>query len=220
MNLGHFILFRTYKNGEKNGGKWTMMIKQWKDSAEKKKFKRRRSAIQNIFMMKRDLFAKTNEEQAIQNSNPQEASEDINLDIKEEGKRYKGFRLIQVPQKKEKKLKEKVLNCKSHTNFKGKCPFIRCFWTPLGHTKANCHLKMIEYIYHRVKEDMARKQNKMEENQEKRKLKKEQKELEKKTLMLRGKELNSKLEQKMGKEKCKFLHGKEYQKLNKKDLDF
>ena len=64
-----------------------MMIKQWKDSAKKKKLKRRRNAIQNIFMMKRNLFAKPNEEQAIQYSNPQEASEDINLDIKEEDPR-------------------------------------------------------------------------------------------------------------------------------------
>ena len=52
---------------------------------------------------------------------------------------------------------------------------------------------------------MARKQNKMEENQEKRKLKKEQKELEEKILMLRGKELNSKLEPKNGKGELQVL---------------
>ena len=55
---------------------------------------------------------------------------------------------------------------------------------------------MIEYIYDMVKEDMARKENKMEENQEKRKKKKELKELEKKILSLRAKEPNSKMESK------------------------
>ena len=60
-------------------------------------------------------------------------------------------------------------------------------------------MKMIEYIYHRVKEDYARKEMKMEQNQEKRAEKKEQKEYEQKTLKLRSKELNSKLELKEGK---------------------
>ena len=47
---------------------------------------------------------------------------------------------------------------------------------------------MIKYIYHRVKDDMARKQNKMEENQEKRKLKK----VKERTEGTRGKNFNFK----------------------------
>ncbi len=57
---------------------------------------------------------------------------------------------------------------------------------------------MIEYIYQRIKEDITRKENKMEENQ-KRKKKKEHKELQKKILRLRSKGLNSKFEPKNGK---------------------
>ena len=55
---------------------------------------------------------------------------------------------------------------------------------------------MIEYIFHRVKEDCARKEMKMQENKEKRKEKQEQKEYEKKILNLRAKELGAKLENK------------------------
>ena len=55
-------------------------------------------------------------------------------------------------------------------------------------------MKMIEYIYHRVKEDCARKEMKTEQNQEKRAKKKEQKEYEQKILKLRSIELNSNLE--------------------------
>ena len=57
---------------------------------------------------------------------------------------------------------------------------------------------MIEYIYQRIKEDITRKENKMEENQ-KRKKKKEHKELQKKILRLSSKGLNSKFEPKNGK---------------------
>ena len=60
-------------------------------------------------------------------------------------------------------------------------------------------MKMIEYIYHRVKEDCARKKMKIEQNQEKKSKKKEQKEYEQKILKLRSKELNSKFELKEGK---------------------
>ena len=125
-----------------------MMIKQWKDSAEKKKLKRRRNAIQDILMMKRNLFAKPNEEQAIQNSNPQEASEDINLDIEEEDPRgIKGLDLSKCHKKRKRNSRKRCRICKSYNHFKSRCPFIRCFWCHLlGHTKANCHLKMIEYI--------------------------------------------------------------------------
>ena len=66
-------------------------------------------------------------------------------------------------------------------------------------------MKMIEYIYHRVKEDCARKEMKMEYNQEKRAEKKEQKEYEQKILKLRSKELNSKLELKEGKGEVQVL---------------
>ena len=57
-------------------------------------------------------------------------------------------------------------------------------------------MKMIEYVYHRVKEDVARKEMKMEQNQKKREQKMEQKQYEKKILEIRIKELNSKLEKK------------------------
>ena len=40
--------------------------------------------IQNILMEKRNLFANQNEEEAIQNRKPQEVTEDIELNIKEE----------------------------------------------------------------------------------------------------------------------------------------
>ena len=45
---------------------------QLKDSAVKRRIKRRKSMIQNILMEKRRLLANPNEEQAIQNSKPQE----------------------------------------------------------------------------------------------------------------------------------------------------
>ena len=68
-------------------------------------------------------------------------------------------------------------------------------------------MKMIEYIYHRVKEDCARKEMKMEQNQEKR-AKKKQKEYGQKILKLRSKELNSKLELKEGKGEVHVLQWK------------
>ena len=40
--------------------------------------------IQNILMEKRNLFANQNEEEAVQNRKPQEITEDIELNIKEE----------------------------------------------------------------------------------------------------------------------------------------
>ena len=69
-------------------------------------------------------------------------------------------------------------------------------------------MKMIEYIYHRVKEDCDRKEMKMEQNQEKRAKKKEQKEYEQKILKLRTKELNSKFELKEGKGEVQVLQWK------------
>ena len=69
-------------------------------------------------------------------------------------------------------------------------------------------MKMIEYIYHRVKEDCTRKKMKMEQNQEKRAEKKEQKEYEQQILKLRSKELNSKLEFKEGKGEVQVLQWK------------
>ena len=69
-------------------------------------------------------------------------------------------------------------------------------------------MKMIEYIYQRVMEDCARKEMKMEQNQEKRAEKKEQKEYEQKILKLRSKELNSKLKLKEGKGEVQVLQWK------------
>ena len=66
-------------------------------------------------------------------------------------------------------------------------------------------MKMIEYIYHRVKEDVARKEMKMEQSQKKREEKMEQKQYEKKILEVRIKELNSKLEEKEGKGEVQVL---------------
>ena len=69
-------------------------------------------------------------------------------------------------------------------------------------------MKMIEYIYHRVKEDVARKEMKMEQSQKKREEKMEQKQYEKKILEVRIKELNSKLEEKEGKGEVQVLQWK------------
>ena len=66
-------------------------------------------------------------------------------------------------------------------------------------------MKMIEYVYHRVKEDVARKEMKMEQNQRNRAQKREQKQYEKKILQLRIKELSSKLEPKEGKREVQVL---------------
>ena len=64
---------------------------------------------------------------------------------------------------------------------------------------------MIEYVYHRVKEEISRKEIKKEENKEKRIRKKEQKDYELKILELRARELNSKLEPKEGKGEVQVL---------------
>ena len=69
-------------------------------------------------------------------------------------------------------------------------------------------MKMIEYVYHRVKEDVARKEKKMEQNQTKRKEKMEQKQYEKKILDLGIEELYSKLEEKEGKGEVQVLQWK------------
>ena len=80
-------------------------------------------------------------------------------------------------------------------------------------------MKMIEYVYHRVKEDVARKEMKMEQNQKKREQKMEQKQYEKKILEIRIKELNSKLEEKEGNGEVQVLQWKGKQLENTKVLD-
>ena len=111
-----------------------------------------------------------------------------------------------IERKKKEEIKECQLKIMKNTHFKNRRPYIRCFWCHiLGHTKATCHMKMSECFYHMVKEDCARKEMKMEQNQEKRVEKKEQKEYEQKILKLRSKELNSKLELKEGKGEVHFL---------------
>ena len=69
----------------------------------------------------------------------------------------------------------------------------------MGHIKKNCHLKMLEYIYNRIKEDCARKEMMMIKNKEQREEKKQQLEMKKKIIEMRSKELNCKLENKNGK---------------------
>ena len=180
-------------------------LNQMKNSAEKRRQNSRKNKIQRILMQRRNLFAKSNGEQMDQNHKPQEVKEDIVLEYKEEEPRViKGSDLTKHYQK-----KEKVLDMPIPHHLKNRCPHIRCFWChKFGHVKANCHMKMIEYVYHRVKEDVARKEMKMEQNQMNREKKKEQKQYEKKILQLGVKELNSKYEKKRGKEKYKSCNGK------------
>ena len=184
-------------------------LNQMKNSAEKRRQNSRKNKIQRILMQRRNLFAKSNGEQMDQNHKPQEVKEDIVLEYKEEEPRViKGLDLTKHYQKR-KKSKKRCWICRSPTHFKNRCPHIRCFWChKFGHVKANCHMKMIEYVYHRVKEDVARKEMKMEQNQMNREKKKEQKQYEKKILQLRVKELNSKYEKKEGKGEVQVLQWK------------
>ena len=175
---------------------------------EKRRQTKRKHLIQEHLMQRRNLFANQDMKQLDQIQKLQEGKEDKNLKIENEDPRdIKG--LDQTKHlKRKKKSRKRCWICRSPTHFKNRCPYIRCFWChKLGHTKATCHLKMIEYIYHRVKEDCARKKMKMEQNQEKRE-KKEQKEYEQKILKLRSKELNSKFEPKEGKGKVQVLQWK------------
>ena len=184
-------------------------LEKMKRSAEKRKLSKRKNQIQMVLMQRRNLFANQNGEQMEQNHKPQEDKEDMILDSREEDPRgIKGLNLSKH-YKKRKKSKKRCWICKSPTHFKNRCPYIRCFWChKTGHIKTNCHMKMIEYVYHRVKEDVARKEMKMEQNQKKREQKMEQKQYEKKILEIRIKELNSKLEEKEGKGEVQVLQWK------------
>ena len=149
-----------------------------------------------ILMQKRNPFANQIGEKVEQNNKPQEDEEEIFIEKSEDPRGIKGLELSKHS-KKRKKSRRRCWICRSPTHYKNRCPFIRCFWChKLGHTKANCHMRMIEYIFHRVREDCARKEMKMQENKEKRKEKQEQKEYEMKILNLRAKELGVKLENK------------------------
>ena len=56
------------------------------------------------------------------------------------------------------------------SHFKSMCPFIKCFYCyQYGHMKRNFHQRMIEYVFHRVKENNKRKKRKMRQNEIKRK---------------------------------------------------
>ena len=136
-------------------------------------------------MQRKNLFSNQDIKQLDQIQKLQEGKEDKSLKIENEDPRdIKGLDLSKHLKRK-KKSRKRCWIWRSPTHFKNRCPYIRCFWChKLGHTKAICHMKMIEYIYHRVKEDCARKEMKMEQNQEKRE-KKEQKEYERKILKLR-----------------------------------
>ena len=127
-------------------------------------------------MQRRNLFANQDMKQLVQNQKLQEVKEDINMDIEYEDPRdIKGLDLSKHLKRK-KKSRKRCWICRSPAHFKNRCPYIRCSWChKLSHTKATCHMKMIEYIYHRVKEDCARKEMKMEQNQEKRAVKKNKK---------------------------------------------
>ena len=124
-------------------------------------------------MQRRNLFANHDMKQLVQNQKLQEVKEDINIDIEYEDPRgIKGLDLSKYLKRK-KKSRKRCWIYKSPTFFKSRYPYIRYYWChKLSHTKATCHMKMIEYIYHRVKEDCARKEMKMEQNQEKRAKKK------------------------------------------------
>ena len=81
---------------------------------------------------------------------------------KEETKVLGHLDLNQHYKKRVKSDKKKCWICKSKNHLKKRCPKLRCFWChSLGHTKANFHLRMIEYIFHRVKENTARKEMKI-----------------------------------------------------------
>ena len=162
-------------------------VQQLKMSAEKRKINKKKQNIQMILMQKRNLFANQIGEKVEQNNKPQEEEEEIFIKKSEDPRGIKGLDLSKH-RKKRKKCRRRCWNCRSPTHYKNRCPFIRCYWChKLGHTKANCHQRMIEYIFHRVKEDCARKEMKMQENKEKRKKKKEQKEYEKKNTKFKSK---------------------------------
>ena len=178
-------------------------------SSEKRRQTKRKHQIQDHLMQRRNLFANQDMKQYVLIKKLQEVKEDINMKTEYEDPRdIKGLDLSKHLKKK-KKSRKRCWIYRSPTHFKNRYPYIRCFWChKLDHTKAICYMKMFEYIYHRVKEDFARKKMKMEQNQEKRAEKKEQKEYEQKILKLRSKELNSKLEFKEGKGEVQVLQWK------------
>ena len=73
-----------------------------------------------------------------------------------------------------------MLELQNKQPIKNRCPYLRCFFChKMGHLKKNCHLKMLEYVYNKIREDSARKEMTMIKNKEKREEKKQQKELKK-----------------------------------------
>ena len=127
---------------------------QFKLSAEKRRQTKRKHQIQDHLMQRRNLFANQDMRQLVQNQKLQVVKEDINIDIEYEDPRdIKGLDLSKHLKRK-KKSRKRCWICRSPTHFKNRYLYIRCFWChKLGHTEATCHMKMIEYIYHRVKED-------------------------------------------------------------------
>ena len=84
--------------------------------------------------------------------------------------------------------------CYSPHHLKRFCPYNKCFFCgKLGHIKADCWKRKINYTYQRLWEELRlkeqRRNNKIKENKEQ----KNQKELEKKIFTQRAKELNVEL---------------------------
>ena len=89
--------------------------------------------------------------------------------------------LIYPAIKKEKTVKEEVLDLQILYSLQ-KQVFIHSpnvfIVINLGHMKINCHKRMIEYIFHRIKEDSERKKRRIEQNEMERKKKEEIKEIQ------------------------------------------
>ena len=134
-------------------------IQELKKSAEKRKLSRRKRTIEEMIRKRRNLFANPEVGKVGQ---PNEAPEDIEV---EEGPREKGWLDLSSHKKRRKQSKKKCWICRSSTHFKSRCPFIKCFYChQFGHMKINCHKRMIEYVFRRVKEDSERKKKRTEQN--------------------------------------------------------
>ena len=138
---------------------------------------------------------------------PNEAPEDIEV---EEGPREKGWLDLSSHKKRRKQSKKKCWICRSSTHFKSSCPFIKCLYChQFGHMKINCHKRMIEYVFRRVKEDSERKKRRMKQNGIERKKKEETKEIQLKVLKDRAQYSSCKLKNVEGKGEVQWLFWKE-----------
>ena len=153
------------------------------------RLKRRQELIRKIMIDKRIPNAHQKEQKKIHDFFSPEVKEAQLEDPVEKGKLD-----LSRHRKKSKKSGKRCWMCYSPHHLKRFCPYNKCFFCgKLGHVKADCWKRKINYIYQRLWEELRlkeqRRKNKIKENKDQKK----QKELEKKIFIQRSKKLNVEL---------------------------